>query len=117
MEVCVPHSSTKTRRSGSTCSAPLGQHALSSSRSEAGSVFFERQTEPTEGAAHGGRRDSDPFRIFERLAMLLEVRSGLASAWSGSRTWSIRPFLAGGPDTGPWAPRRRSRGATSGSAS
>ena len=39
-EVCVPHSSTKTRRSGSTCCVLLGRHALSSfSRSEAGSVF------------------------------------------------------------------------------
>ena len=57
--------------------------------------FFERQTEPTEGAAHGGRRDSDPFRIFERLAMLLEGEVGIGLCLVG-QSHLEHPALPGG---------------------
>src|SRR5215213_11647319 len=72
MEVCVPHSSTNTRRPGSRRLTPSCQRALSaSSRSEAGRDFFERQPQTPEGAAEAGDGDRPAALVLEELAVLL----------------------------------------------
>ena len=74
----MPHSSTKTRRSAFIRRASFRQRALrSSSRSAAGRDFFERQLQPLEGAAHGGRRDLHAALILEKLAVFGQGQVGV----------------------------------------
>ena len=103
MEVRVPHSSTKARRSGSICRAPLRQRALSSSssRSEAGRDFFERQPQAREGPAHRGAVETPtPSASSKSSQCSASVRSGLALAWAGSDAPKAAPLRAGAPGTG-----------------
>ena len=78
MEVCVPHSSTKMRRSGAMFATRLRQRARSSSSlSEERSDFFERHSQPFERPAHGGVGNPDAAGFFEQLAMLIEGQVGV----------------------------------------
>jgi hypothetical protein len=81
MEVCVPHSSTATKRRGSTPAARSRKAALvPSSRSEATGDFFERPAasgQAGDGPAHRGGRRRDAPSLLESLAVLLERQVGV----------------------------------------
>src|SRR5215208_4274766 len=96
MEVCVPHSSTNTKRPGSRRLSPSCQRALSaSSRSAAGRDFFERQPQTPEGAADAGDGDRHALLVVEELAVLLEGEVGVARDLRRQRLLQ-RPALARG---------------------
>src|SRR5829696_10280316 len=80
MEVCVPHSSTKTKRLGSIIADRSRKVVLaSSSRSEATFDFFERPApgQASDGPAHRGDRRRDAPGLLERLAVLLQRQVGV----------------------------------------
>jgi hypothetical protein len=102
MEVWAPHySSTHTNIFGSTSPARLRKAFLSrSSRSEEPRVFFERQPEVFERAAHGGRRDRDAAFFSKSSQCPSKVRSGLRETWAGSPSSSGARLRAEGPGIG-----------------
>ena len=85
MDVCEPHSSTKTRRSGSICSASCGQRVLSAARlaRKPGVAFFECKPQPLKDACTPGplaawvrrrRRSADVARVVAPYGRLRDAR-------------------------------------------